>query len=177
MRFIADSEQGVVVNEHSNIHPSILERYYGRDNDGPDARQVDQTGAGHPADEDEEDREDSLDGHIADDQEHHIRHEAVPVPEHSSPFRSKETEDFFVKSLVELRSQQIVPEGFMLTPASDVPGRACKPKPAQARPNLARPGPSPAQFSLRAWARAEDMQSPSLARKPGLGGGSRSADI
>ncbi|KAJ6469986.1 hypothetical protein C8R45DRAFT_837082, partial [Mycena sanguinolenta] len=53
---------------------------------------------------------DDLDGAIANDQDHHIRHEAIDVTETECPFRSEDGRNVFVAALQEVQKAEIIPE-------------------------------------------------------------------
>jgi hypothetical protein len=54
---------------------------------------------------------DDLNEAIANDQDHHIRHEAIEVVETQCPFRSKEGQNVFVAALQEVQAAGIIPDG------------------------------------------------------------------
>jgi hypothetical protein len=92
----------------------LLDQYYGTHGRGI-IRQVGQTGAGHPNDED------GLEAHgqisqIEVDQLRHVRHDAVEVPEKISPFRTEAYEMDYFRLLENLVTEDIVPEGYGLLP-------------------------------------------------------------
>ncbi|KAJ6491002.1 hypothetical protein C8R45DRAFT_826086, partial [Mycena sanguinolenta] len=53
---------------------------------------------------------DDLDTAIANDQDHHVRHEPVDVTETKCPFGSAPTQNVFVAALQEVQEAQIIPE-------------------------------------------------------------------
>ena len=104
--------------------------------DGPRRRRHRQgrSGAGHPPEEesddnrsDEDNRSDDSDRsvhsdgsfdigqEIAEDQEHHIRHPPVPVPDSDSPFPDEDSTAFFTRALEAVLATDGVPEGFGVT--------------------------------------------------------------
>ncbi|KAJ6595295.1 hypothetical protein B0H10DRAFT_2329373 [Mycena sp. CBHHK59/15] len=93
IRFISETQHGVD-EDQPGVHPSILEEYYG-------------------VAEDFDDEWKDVDELIADDQTRDIRHEAIEVPSHGSPFNS-EMEAVFFEALEDLKAQNIVPEDFDL---------------------------------------------------------------
>ncbi|KAJ7929815.1 hypothetical protein B0H13DRAFT_2310202 [Mycena leptocephala] len=54
--------------------------------------------------------EDDLDLAIAEDQDHHFRHEAIDVAEKECPFSSKEATAVFFAALEEVKSAGIIPK-------------------------------------------------------------------
>lgn len=118
MRFLGMTEGGVYTNdEFEGIHPDVLQQYYGTTQNGVH-RQSHQTGAGNPVEEndpdvsgpEEEDPVNDLGARIAQDQEHHIRHDPIPVPDHASPFG--ELEHIFRTGLQELEESGYIPDGY-----------------------------------------------------------------
>ncbi|KAJ7602094.1 hypothetical protein DFH06DRAFT_1024231, partial [Mycena polygramma] len=93
IRFISETEHGVD-EDQPGVHPTILEEYYGVQED---------------LDEEWED----IDDMIADDQTRDVRHEPVEVPSHNGPF-NPELEAVFFEALEAVKAQNIVPESFDL---------------------------------------------------------------
>lgn len=123
-RWRSEQEHGVE-EDQPQVHANILDQYYGVDGHAR-RRRHGQTGAGHPPDEDVDDGSerggdsDDSDGGgieemIADDQEEHIRHEALPVPTSASPF-SAVSEEIFLNTFEEMQRLDVVPEGYGLHP-------------------------------------------------------------
>lgn len=97
IRFISETEHGVH-EDQPGVHPSVLEEFYGaEDNLEGDWSDIDEL--------------------IADDQARDVRHAAVEVPEHYSPFDA-ETEAIFFQTLEELEANEYIPDGYGLTPES-----------------------------------------------------------
>lgn len=95
IRFISETEHGVH-EDQPGVHPSVLEEFYGaEDNLEGDWSDIDEL--------------------IADDQARDVRHAAVEVPEHYSPFDA-ETEAIFFQTLEELEANEYIPDGYGLTP-------------------------------------------------------------
>jgi hypothetical protein len=90
---VSESVHGVD-EDQPGVHPTILEEYYGVQED---------------LDEEWED----IDDLIATDQASDVRHEAIDVPSHDSPF-SPEMEAVFLGALETVKAQNIIPEGFNL---------------------------------------------------------------
>ncbi|KAF8209154.1 hypothetical protein K438DRAFT_1572843, partial [Mycena galopus ATCC 62051] len=130
MCFIGQVQEGVYVNDHHNVHPSILQRYYGVH--GPVARRAPgETGAGQLDDEDvpipsvadEEEESDSDDDEKDDlqrrvEQAHaaNFHHEPVSVPKHANPFPDAETMQIFHAALSAADENGLVPPGYGLLP-------------------------------------------------------------
>ena len=55
-----------------------------------------------------------LEEHITADQEHHVRHPPIPVPESGCPFESPELLQTFWECLQEVQRQDIIPEHYSL---------------------------------------------------------------
>lgn len=96
---MSELTRGKYVDEFKDIHPDILNQYLGVD-DGAILANFD------------EDLNHDIDAHIAAGQEHHIRHEPIPVPDHRNPFNSVEGEAMFFDALNKIATQKIVPAGF-----------------------------------------------------------------
>jgi len=103
MRFMSELQRGKYADEFENVHPDILDRYFGV-NGAPSQR--DHSGAG---DSDDEDGISELDNMISTDQQSHIRHDPVDVPKHAAPFASEEAEDIFYAALKDVLAAGIVP--------------------------------------------------------------------
>ncbi|KAJ7025144.1 hypothetical protein C8F04DRAFT_968143, partial [Mycena alexandri] len=93
LRFISETEHGVD-EDQPGVHPSVLQEYYG-------------------VMEDLDEEWDDVDDLIAADQTRDIRHEAIDVPTHGSPFTSEQAEVFF-EALNAVKEQGIIPAGFEL---------------------------------------------------------------
>lgn len=122
MRFLSETKHGLQ-EDQPGVHPNVLNRYYGVD--GPTrTRSSQDTGAGHPDDEgtsDEASYQD-LEDRIAGDQDPEVRHDPIDVPQHSSPFKSAETEKLFCVALRELQQQEFIPEEYGVAPAEWIGG-------------------------------------------------------
>jgi hypothetical protein len=103
---MSELTRGKYSDDFANVHPEILERYLGVH--GP-LSQHQHSGAGAP--EDEHSYE-TIDDRIAADQEHHIRHDPVEVPQHGIPFTSPEAEGLFANAHRGVVAAGIVPLGF-----------------------------------------------------------------
>ncbi|KAJ6528483.1 hypothetical protein B0H19DRAFT_968981, partial [Mycena capillaripes] len=106
IRFISQTQHGVH-EDQPGVHPAILEEFYG-------------------VQEDVEGEWSDIDEMIADDQAADVRHAAVEVPAHCSPF-SSEMEAVFVEALQAFKDQEVLPEGYGLIPeeldGADYPAR------------------------------------------------------
>ncbi|KAI0054582.1 hypothetical protein BV25DRAFT_1816871, partial [Artomyces pyxidatus] len=120
IRLACTVEHGVYpspdADECADVHPNLLNRYYGIDRSQP---------ANSPADSADSD---ASSGHsddpgtaiaqrIADDQQHHIRHDPIEVADHRNPFPSHELEAAFWTELNRIDQGRILPASMMLTQA------------------------------------------------------------
>ena len=142
MRFLSNLKQGYLPTlDHNDIEPTLLARYYGVEGQRRH-RRPGQTGAGHyddaqssaeealhpsttnatsrSSDLDSSDSEDSegddIAERLAEDQQRHVRHPPIPVPNSASPF-SEENEELFFKALHEIRMLEIIPENIGVSTA------------------------------------------------------------
>ncbi|KAK7015274.1 hypothetical protein R3P38DRAFT_2786796 [Favolaschia claudopus] len=120
-------EKGVYMTEYPNIHPSILQRYYGVHGRVVE-RQPGETGAGQlddehvpapstgGADDDASDlaSDDELVRQVEDAQAENFHHEPVAVPKHASPFEDDETTQLSHDALGAAEELEFVPRGFGL---------------------------------------------------------------
>ncbi|TFY76459.1 hypothetical protein EWM64_g7555 [Hericium alpestre] len=113
MRLLGQLEHGIYADDYEDVHPDILNRYYGVDVDVEHIHG--QTGAGHP--DDEEDELPSLRDHIAADQEPHIRHAPIDVPDNGSPFQDLALEAAFFAALSSIHDQGLIPNGYSVAQA------------------------------------------------------------
>ncbi|KAF8835010.1 hypothetical protein BDN67DRAFT_913768, partial [Paxillus ammoniavirescens] len=81
-------------DDYENVHPEVLQRYYGVDQQD---RDVDG---------------DQIYQQIADDQEIHVQHDLIDVPHNTSPFQSPEAEQTFILAYKEVMAAGIIPEGY-----------------------------------------------------------------
>lgn len=116
MRFIAEAEIGLPIDDTHNIHPNTLGLYLGAGDlniplpiPGDDALPY-----AAPSDE-MEDVVDQLGDRITEDQAAQIRHDPVPCPENESPFDTHDAEVAFWHTLHGLAEQEFIPEGYLLT--------------------------------------------------------------
>ncbi|KAJ6543011.1 hypothetical protein B0H19DRAFT_957835, partial [Mycena capillaripes] len=128
MCFVGQVQNGVYVNDYEDIHPTVLERYYGVH--GPLApRTSGQTGAGQLDDEDvplpsihdgqESDSDSDDDDLVQQIEEAHtgnFHHKPVAVPKHNNPFSDKETMQVFHDALSAAEEIGLVPAGYGLLP-------------------------------------------------------------
>jgi len=113
--FFGQTEHGIYVDDCAGVHPDVVNQYYGV-HGHPTRRASGQTGAGHPADEESDDEDDWEDvgERVAADQETHIRHEPIEVPESTDPFINPDLRDVFERSLAAVQEQEIIPPGYGL---------------------------------------------------------------
>ncbi|KAJ7508019.1 hypothetical protein B0H11DRAFT_1704680, partial [Mycena galericulata] len=95
IRFISETEHGVR-EDQPGVHPAVLEEFYGVEDD------LD----GEWAD---------IDERIENDQADDVRHAAIEVPDHHSPF-SPEIEAIFLQGLERMWNEEVIPEGYGLAP-------------------------------------------------------------
>ncbi|KAJ7291322.1 hypothetical protein C8J57DRAFT_1044858, partial [Mycena rebaudengoi] len=120
---------GVYVNDYEDVHPTVLQRYYGVH--GPLARRAsDETGAGQLDDEDvpipsvpavgeeeeESDSDDDLEEQIEEAHAANFHHKPVPVPKHANPFPEDETMQLFHNTLSAADRMDFIPPGYGLLP-------------------------------------------------------------
>lgn len=74
----------------------------------------DQESSSHEGDDSMQDSDDSLNDHLAADQQHHVRHPPIPVPNSASPFEDPSIEGCFLACLEEVRQRGIVPPHYGL---------------------------------------------------------------
>ncbi|KAJ7348093.1 hypothetical protein DFH08DRAFT_698960, partial [Mycena albidolilacea] len=91
--FVSETQHGVD-EDQPGVHPIILEEYYG-------------------VQDDLDDEWEDIYNMIAADQTPDVRHDAIDVPTHNSPF-SPELEAVFFETLGTVKALNIVPEGFDL---------------------------------------------------------------
>ncbi|KAJ6455394.1 hypothetical protein C8R45DRAFT_1188039, partial [Mycena sanguinolenta] len=126
MCFIGQVRDGVYVNDYEDVHPTVLQRYYGVH--GPVARRAEgETGAGQLDDKDipipssvEEDEEESddddLEQQIEEAHAENFHHEPVSVPKHANPFPDDETMQLFHETLAAADGMDFIPPGYGLLP-------------------------------------------------------------
>lgn len=115
MRFMGMTEHGVYTDDCEGVHPDVINQYYGVH--GRETRRAPgQTGAGHLADEEDNEEENwtDLGERIAEDQSANLHHEPVKVPEQTDPFSSDLHRQAFLASLTAVREQGILPAGYRL---------------------------------------------------------------
>ncbi|KAJ6568794.1 hypothetical protein B0H19DRAFT_939409, partial [Mycena capillaripes] len=111
MRLLGQAQLGVYNDDCEGLHPDTIEKYYGVF--GPE-RAASQPGAGNPPDEDDMEGP-TLAERISFDQGPHVRHEAIDVPDHRSPFPDDSVaESKFWTVLSEVVEQEIIPTGYGL---------------------------------------------------------------
>jgi len=117
LRFLGQTLFGIYRDDCEGIHPDVIEEYYGV-HGRPASRQPHQTGAGHPADEEDDADEQPPDmiESINDQQRQNIHHEAIRVPSHRSAFGTDEETQQFFAVLAEVVAKQITPAYCQLTP-------------------------------------------------------------
>jgi hypothetical protein len=110
LRFVRQTEHGIYIDDCTGLHPDIINEYYGTTS-ARIHRQRGQTGAGHPPEEQVND----IAEQIAEDQDGNVRHDAIPVPRHESPFDSDQTEAVFFDMLNRAHTEGLVPIGYGVT--------------------------------------------------------------
>ncbi|KAH7906323.1 hypothetical protein BJ138DRAFT_1016435, partial [Hygrophoropsis aurantiaca] len=120
LRLLGQAVLGLYKEDCEGIHPDTINRYYGAHGEEI-IRRRDQTGAGHPGDEtDNESDSDSggeeISAQVEQDQRSHVLHDAVEVPVLGNPFGSEHDEGLFFQVLEGLVAQGITPVGYKLLP-------------------------------------------------------------
>ncbi|KAJ7588356.1 hypothetical protein C8J56DRAFT_785861, partial [Mycena floridula] len=130
MRFLGQTEHGVYHDDYSDTAPSVLEHYYGTSR-GSVRRRPDQTGAGHPPDEESGDDEvvsnssdvnasgsasNDLAQQVAKDHDFNFLHEAVDTPRRVNPFRDPIIRRLFEDALTTITQSGHVPAEFGIRP-------------------------------------------------------------
>jgi len=116
MMFFGQTEHGIYVDDCEGVHPDVINQYYGI-HGHPTRRASDQTGAGHPVDEEgDDDGWEDIGERVAADQETHIRHEPIDVPETTDPFTNPALREAFEKSFAAVQEQGVIPPGYCLLP-------------------------------------------------------------
>lgn len=126
MRLLGQVTNGIYADDGADLHPDVLHEFYGTSGTRRH-RQRHQTGAGHPPEEEEEEgneeeaagvRDDlHIPQNVADTQQSSIRHEAIPVPVHGSPFADDlATLEVFFNALEAIQQEGILPAGYRLLP-------------------------------------------------------------
>lgn len=91
LRFLGHLQFGVYRDDCEGVHPDVINEYYGV-HGHMTTRKHRQTGAGHPADEEDSDSDsdnehpETMEQAINNQQRHQIRHEAISVPSQQNPF-------------------------------------------------------------------------------------------
>ncbi|KAJ7177579.1 hypothetical protein C8R43DRAFT_872453 [Mycena crocata] len=93
IRFISETQHGVD-EDQPGVHPSVLEEYYG-------------------VEDNLDDEWEGVDDLIAADQTADVRHDAIDVPTHDSPF-NPQLEAVFFEALEAVKAANIIPGGFSL---------------------------------------------------------------
>lgn len=123
MRFLGQTKFGIYRDDCEGLHPDIIEEHYGVDGP-PSVRQPHQSGAGHPADEDDDViGEADVAEAIVNQQCQHAHHQAVHVPSTGNPFHDHASEEDFDAVLHEVIAQDITPDNFGLTPGEWLDGQ------------------------------------------------------
>ncbi|KAI0038401.1 hypothetical protein FA95DRAFT_1505714 [Auriscalpium vulgare] len=100
-------------DEYADVHPDILNRYYGVDRRYDHGTGLEEAAADIRA-EDWGTPTHDLAQRIAQDQQHHIRHEAIDVADNRNPFTADQ-EVIFWQALQEAGRLHIIPPDMMLT--------------------------------------------------------------
>ncbi|KAJ7158390.1 hypothetical protein C8R43DRAFT_882563, partial [Mycena crocata] len=134
MCFIGQVQNGVYVDDYADVHPNVLERYYGV-HGHPARREPGETGAGQLDDEDvpmpainnednnsesesesESEIDDDLRQQIEEAHTKNFHHEPVPVPKHANPFSDEATMRLFHAKLSAAQEAGIIFPGYGLLP-------------------------------------------------------------
>lgn len=111
LRLLGQTQHGVYNDDLEDVHPDILHKYYGTTS-RHSMEHSHHFQAGHPNEEDDNSGND-IGVQIGKNQEEHVRHEPVPVPDTSSPFPGLEGAFREAMLLVATRD---APRGFGLYP-------------------------------------------------------------
>jgi hypothetical protein len=115
MMFFGQTEHGVYIDDCEGVHPDVINQYYGIH--GRQTRWApDQTGAGHPEEEDDADDWEDLEEMVGADQEENIRHEPIEVPETADPFSTPELRVAFEAAFASVQEHGLIPTGYGLLP-------------------------------------------------------------
>src|ERR1700679_384542 len=107
MRLLGQASLGIYEDEFEGIHPATLQRYYGI-HGRETIRRLNQTGAGHPNDE-LENEEDGVIHRIEQDQANDVQHDAIEVPDGNTPFLNEDDENIFFEILDEVITEGTIP--------------------------------------------------------------------
>jgi hypothetical protein len=100
LRLFQQTQLGVYNEDDcQGVHPGIIEQYYGTIK-AQVHQCADQTGAGHPPEE----YEDDLIGKVIEDQDPNIRHEAIPTADHEPPLTAPGLLATFFEAITTLQS-------------------------------------------------------------------------
>lgn len=100
LRFLRQTQLGVYDEDDcQGIHPDIIQQYYGTTGTHVH-RYADQTGAGHPPEE----YEDDLVGTVVESQDPNVRHDAIPTADHEAPLTTPELLAVFSEAIAILQS-------------------------------------------------------------------------
>lgn len=118
LQLARQTQNGVYTDDCAGIHLELINLYYGTTPSRP-RRKAHQTGAGNPPKEESRERLCAVAEDITLEQNHNIRHEAVPVPKHESPFTTEppEVEETFLRMLREAQTKCLVPQGYGAAPS------------------------------------------------------------
>ncbi|KAG1908800.1 uncharacterized protein F5891DRAFT_937297 [Suillus fuscotomentosus] len=117
MHLLGQALLGIYEDEFEGIHPATLQRYYGI-HGRETIRHLNQTGAGHPNDE-LENEEDGVIHRIEQDQENNVQHDAIDVPDGNTPFLNEDDENIFFEILDEVITEGTIPVGYNLQEGED----------------------------------------------------------
>ena len=109
LRFLRQTQLGIYDEDDcEGIHPDIIRQYYGTTHTQA-RRHADQTGAGHPPEECDDDLTEPLPclvGEVVQDQGPNIRHDPIPTADHEAPSTTPELLALFSSSIDTLRSDE-----------------------------------------------------------------------
>lgn len=112
------TQNGIYIDDCAGIHPDLIHLYYGTTGAHPRHRSH-QTGAGNPPEEERQESLRTAAEEITLDQDHNVRHDAIPVPKHESPFvaEPQEIEERFLGMLRQAQVACVVPLGYNAAPS------------------------------------------------------------
>ncbi|KAF9049378.1 hypothetical protein BDZ89DRAFT_941049, partial [Hymenopellis radicata] len=109
LEFMGRLKHGEYTQEYEDVHPELLDRYFGADIDSDSSD--DQRGAGSTG---AADYLDDIEHLVAADQNANVQNAPVIPATKNSPFSTAETEQLFLDMIEDNEYQEVVPAGFAL---------------------------------------------------------------
>jgi hypothetical protein len=107
--FLGQLEHGIYLDEYDNVHPELLNRYYGVSQQAAPGN-VHQISAGYTNSSDDVDLE-AIVHDIAEGQKQHVRHDPVGLPDARNPFSNTDMQQVFEKVLRQVCEAKFIPSG------------------------------------------------------------------